>query len=786
MDGVLSFLDDALTFWSEALFGESSGMYEDPKYVQDTIPITKVYEDGVFQQGENLFSKMFCFSDINYTLAKREDKESIFLKYSELLNSFDTQVTAKLTLCNHRLNETSFENYILFPYMKDTFDVFRKEKNQMLVKSIRKKNAITQDKYLTVIVNKKDIEEARACFKNLSVELISHFDTMGSRCRALSLKERLRIFHDFYKAGEEEKFCSNVGEQIELGHDARDYICPHTMEWKKDYFKIGNRYGRVLFLKEYAAFIKDYMLTELTDLNQNLMLSIDIEPVAVDQAIKEAGNRLLGIETNIANWQRRQNLNNNFAATVPYELEQQKHEMKEFLDDLTTRDQKMMSVLLTLVHTADTKEQLDSDTESLLLTARRHMCTLSILKYQQLDGLNTALPFGIKEISAKRTLTTESLAVLMPFRTKDIFYPGGIYYGQNVISKNSIVVDRKQLMNGNSFILGVSGSGKSFMAKDEITSLMLKGDNDIIIIDPEREYSQLVNALGGEVINISAVSNNHINALDISKAYSDGTNPIALKSEFIISLCEHLMGEQGLTAKQKSIIDRCMAKVYKDYLKSSYTGDVPTLKDFHSELLRQEGSEAQELAFATELFVKGSLNTFASKTNVSTNSHLLCYDIFDLGKQLTPIAMLIILDAIFNRITKNHENGRSTFIFIDEIYLLFEHDYSANFLFTLWKRVRKHNAFATGITQNVDDLLQSHTAKTMLANSEFVIMLNQAATDRDELMKILNISEKEACYITNSDVGNGLIRVGKTIVPFENQYEKNTKLYKLMTTKPGE
>lgn len=781
MDGFLSVLDNALTLFSETLFGESKGSYEDPKYVQDTIPITKVYEDGIFEHGKNLFSKTFYFSDVNYALLKREAKEKVFLKYEELLNSFDTQVKVKLTICNHALNETSLKNYVLFPYAKDALDTFRAEKNQMIENNIQKKNAITQDKYLTVMVNKQDIEDARIYFKNLGVEVISHLDAMGSACRAVLFKERLRIFHDFYRAGEEETFCPNI-----LNEDVRDYICPYTMEWKKDYFKLGNRYGRVLFLKEYAAFIKDHMLSELTDLNQNLMLSIDIEPVAVDQAIKEAENRLLGIETNITNWQRRQNQNNNFSATIPYELEQQKQEMKEFLDDLTTRDQKMMSVLLTLVHTADTKEQLDSDTESLLMTARRHMCKLSILKYQQLQGLNTALPFGLKEISAKRTLTTESLAVLMPFRTKDIFYPGGIYYGQNVISKNSIVVDRKALMNGNSFILGVSGSGKSFMAKDEITSLYLKGDNDVIIIDPEREYSQLVTALGGEVVTISAASNNHINTLDISKAYSDGTNPIALKSEFIISLCEQLMGEHGLTAKQKSIIDRCMAAVYKDYLKSRYTGDVPTLKDFHSELLRQEDSEAKELAFATELFVKGSLNTFADKTNVETNSHLLCYDIFDLGKQLTPIAMLIILDAIFNRITKNSETGRSAFIFIDEIYLLFENDYSANFLFTLWKRVRKHNAFATGITQNVDDLLQSHTARTMLANSEFVIMLNQAATDRDELMKLLDISEKEAGYITNADVGNGLIRVGKTIVPFENQYEKNTKLYKLMTTKPGE
>lgn len=786
IDTFFEFWNDLFSFTEQILFGENTGTYEEPKYVQDTIPITAIYEDGIFQHRQNMFSKMFVFSDTNYALVSRVEKEEIFLRYSELLNSFDNGITAKLTICNHKLNETSFENNILLPYMGDNLDQYRTEKNKMIVDGIRKKNAITQKKYIIITLEKSGIEEARMCFDQLSLELVKHMDTLGSTCKAVSLTDRLRFFHDFYRIGEESKFQYNFSQSMMLEHDFRDYICPYSMEWKKDYFKIGKRYGRVLFLREYAAFIKDYMIAELTNLNQNLMLSIDIEPVPTEQAIREAGNRLLGIETNIANWQRRQNQNNNFAATVPYELEQQKQEMKEFLDDLTSRDQKMMSGLLTLVHTADSKEQLDSDTEALRLTARRHMCELSILKYRQLEGLNTVLPFGIREIRTRRTFTTESLAVLMPFRTQEVHHPNGIYYGQNAVSKSAIVADRKKLLNGNSFILGVSGSGKSFMAKDEIVSLVLSTDSDIIIIDPEREYTQLVKALGGEVVNISAASNNHINALDLNKDYGDGANPIALKSEFIISLCEQLMGEAGLSAKQKSIIDRCTATIYKDYLGNYYLGEVPTLKDFYKELLKQEEIEAKEIAFAAELFVNGSLNTFANKTNVKTNNRLLCYDIFDLGKQLTPIGMLIVLDSIFNRITQNKEKGKSTYIFIDEIYLLFQHEYSANFLFALWKRVRKHNAFATGITQDVDDLLQSHTARTMLANSEFIIMLSQAATDKEELTKLLNISDKQLSYITNSSAGRGLMKIGKTIIPFENKIQQDTKLYKLMTTKPGE
>ena len=584
----------------------------------------------------------------------------------------------------------------------------------------------------------------------------------------------------------ERNYPLNIKETRKKGHSFKDYICPDSMEFEKDYFKMGDRYGRVLFLREYASYIKDSMVAELTDLNRNLMMSIDVVPVPTDEAVREAENRLLGVETNITNWQRRQNSNNNFSATVPYDMEQQKKEMKEFLDDLTTRDQRMMFAVITFVHTADSKEQLDNDTEALLTTARKHLCQFGVLKFQQVDGLNTVMPFGVRKIDTFRTLTTESLAVFIPFRVQDIFHENGIYYGQNVISKNMIIADRKQLLNGNSFILGVSGGGKSFAAKGEIENVILSSDSDVIIIDPEREYSQLVKALGGEVIHISATSQNHINAMDMTKEYGDGANPVILKSEFIMSLCEQLIGGSNLGAKQKSIIDRCTASVYRTYQQNNYQGEVPTLQDFREELLKQDEPEAQEIALAIELFTSGSLNTFAKHTNVDTNNRLICYDILDLGKQLMPIGMLVVLDSILNRITQNRAKGRNTFIFIDEIYLLFQHEYSANFLFTLWKRVRKYGAYATGITQNVDDLLQSHTARTMLANSEFIIMLNQASTDRLELAKLLNISDLQMSYITNVEAGHGLIKVGSSLVPFANKFPKNTKLYKLMTTKPGE
>lgn len=756
-----------------------------PKGVQQAIPIRAIWPDGIFQVG-NKFSRTFRFDDINYAVASKEDKEAMFLSYSELLNSFDSGATTKITINNRRLNKVDFESSILIPLREDPLDEYRREYNRMLLEKATGANSIIQDKYVTISVMKKSIEEARSYFSRISTDLITHFSHLGSKCAELDATDRLRILNGFFRPGEETDFHFDLSEKMRKGHSFKDYICPETLEFERDYFRMGNRFGRVIFLREYASYIKDSMVSELCDLNRTLMLSIDIIPIPTDEAVREVENRLLGVETNITNWQRRQNQNNNFSAVVPYDMEQQRKESKEFLDDLTTRDQRMMFAVLTMVHIADSKEQLDSDTETLLTTARKHLCQFSPLTFQQMDGLNTVLPYGLRKIHAIRTLTTESTAVFIPFRAQEISHSGGIYYGQNVISKNMIIANRKLLLNGNSFILGVSGSGKSFTAKREIVNQMLVSDDDIILIDPEREYSSLVKALGGEIIHIAATSPNHINAMDMSKDYGDGANPVILKSEFVLSLCEQLIGGQNLGAKQKSLIDRCTASVYRKYLLSNYKGEPPTLQDFHGELLKQPEPEAQEIALAIELFTSGSLNTFAKRTNVDVNNRLICYDILDLGKQLLPIGMLVVLDSILNRITRNRAKGRNTFIIIDEIYLLFQHEYSANFLFTLWKRVRKYGAFCTGITQNVDDLLQSHTARTMLANSEFIVMLNQASTDRMELAKLLNISDLQLSYITNVDAGNGLIKVGSSLVPFTDQFPRNTKLYRLMTTKPGE
>lgn len=757
-----------------------------PKNVQDLIPVQTVYSDGIFQVAPGKFAKSFKFEDINYAVASREDKESMFLKYSEILNSLDSGATTKITINNRRMDRREIARDILLPSKDDRLDIYRKEYNRILLEKATGSTSMVQDKYLTISVFKPTAEDARTYFARVGAELQQHFSRLGSRLVEMDVYERLKVLFNFYRIGEESSYNFNLSDFAKRGHSFKDYISPDSIEVNDDYFMLGEKYGRVMFLKDYAAYISDDIITELTDISRNLMLSIDIIPIPTDEAVREVENKMLGVETNATNWQRRQNANNNFSAVLPYDIELQRKETKEFLEDLTTRDQRMLFAVVTLVHVADTKKQLDEDTEAIKTASRKKLCQLAVLKWQQMDGLNTALPIGVRKINVMRTLTTESLAVLMPFRVQEIAHKHGIYYGQNAISKNMIIADRRQLMNGNSFIIGVSGSGKSFAGKNEVVNLMLAENADIIIVDPEREYSALVRAMGGEVIHISATSPNHINAMDLNREYGDGANPVILKSEFILSLCEQLIGSGSLGAKQKSIIDRCTARIYWNYQENGYTGLPPTLQDFHTELMMQPEQEARELALAIELFTKGSLNTFAKHTNVDTNNRLICFDILDLGKQLMPIGMLVVLDSILNRITRNRAQGRQTFIFIDEIYLLFQQEYSANFLFTLWKRVRKYGAYCTGLTQNLEDLLQSHTARTMLANSEFLIMLNQAPTDKYELAKLINISDEQMGYITDVSSGCGLIKVGSALVPFENRFPQNTQLYKLMTSKPGE
>lgn len=757
-----------------------------PRSVQQAIPIRRIWQDGIFQVG-NKFSKSFRFSDINYSIASKADKMEMFLDYSELLNALDSGASAKITLNNRRINKEEFEESLLIPMKGDGLDDYRREYNEMLLSKVSgTNNSIQQERYLTISVHKKNVDEARTYFARVGTDIVTHLAKLSSVAEELDAGERLQIFRDFFRADQPQCYPFDLKAFARKGSSFKDWICPDSMEFHRDYFMLGDRYGQVLYMQDYASYVKDAMISELCDLSRDLMLSIDILPVPTDEAVKEIQNRLLGVETNVTNWQRRQNANNNFSAVVPYDMELQRKETKEMLDDLTTRDQRMMFGLLTMVHMADSREQMESDTETLLSVARKHLCQMSVLKWQQMDGMNTVLPYGLRNIHTQRTLTTESTAVLIPFHTQEIMQPGGIYYGQNAVSKNMIVADRRKLLNGNSFRLGVSGSGKSFSAKEEIVDLALSTEDDILILDPESEFTSLVEALHGEVIHISATSDTHLNALDMDAAYGDDKNPLIEKSEFILSLFEQLVGAGNLSAKEKSILDRCTADVYREYIRSGYRGQVPTLKDLYRELLAQPEEEARGLALSSELFINGSLNTFAQPTNVDTKSRIIDYDIRELGEQLMPLGMLVTLDSIFNRVIQNWKKGKTTWIFADEFYLLFQYQYSADFFYRLYKRIRKYYGFVTGLTQNVEELLKSDTARLMLANSEFLILLNQSSTDREELARLLNISDNQLSYITNVGAGHGLIRCSGNIVPFENTFPKHTRLFELMSTSAGD
>ena len=766
----------------KAMLRENKERYTVPRRVQDVIPVRRIWNDGIFMVGGR-FAKTYQFTDINYLVASREDKESMFLIYSELLNSLDSGAVTKITINNRRMNRANFEQSILMPMRGDERDVYRQEYNQMLLDKATGANGIMQEKYITITVAKKDIEEARAYFARVGADLTSHFAALGSKCVELTVSDRLRILHDFYRAGEEGDFHFDARDMMRKGHDFRDYICPDSMEKNSDHLKLGEKYCRVLFLKDYASYIKDSMVTELTDFNRNMMLSIDVIPVPTDEAVKEVESRLLGVETNITNWQRRQNANNNFSAVIPYDMELQRKEAKEFLDDLTTRDQRMMFAVITMVLTADSMEQLDGDTEAVQSVARKHMCQLSVLKFQQLDGLNTALPIGTRKIDAFRTLTTESLAVFMPFKVQEIQDKGGIYFGENAISHNLIMCNKENLLNQSAFLLGVPGSGKSFSAKELIAFLMLNTDDDILICDPEGEFAPLVEAMGdlGSVVRVAAGGKDRLNAMYMVEGYGEN-NPIVEKSQFIMSLIEQI-DKNSVGPQHKSIIDRCTAAVYQEALQ---TGNTPTLCTLREKLLEQPEDKAKEIALSLELFTTGSLDVFGHVGTVDLDKRILVFDIHDLGTQLKPAGLLVITDTILNRVTLNWRKGKRTHVFIDEFHVVFENEYSGAFFNSAWRQFRKRNAYPTAITQNVEYLLDSVQASTMLSNSEFVVMLNQAASDREKLARLLNISSEQMSYITNADAGCGLIKYGSALVPFVNRFPRDTKLYQLMTTKPGE
>jgi hypothetical protein len=720
------------------------------------------------------------FTDINYAVASPEEQSALFVRYRELLNSTPPECVTKISIVNTP-NVGGVRRDILLPEQSDGLNGYRAEYNVMLDEKSKYGNGVSQHKYITISSERRNEKEARAFFSRICTELAGSFRALGAALREITIEERLQIFGDFFNGSLDNRDLAQVMSITARGHDFRDLICPYRLKFNADYFELDNRFGRVLFLRGYPTYLKDSMLTDMTSsVSVPLSLSVDILPTPTEEAVKETQSKILQVESDITRFQQRQNRANNFSAVVPYTLQASREDAKEFLDDLIGRDQRMMFALVTLVHIADTKEQLDADTENFISIGAKYLCEFATLKYQQEDALNTALPYGIRPIETLRTLTTESAAALMPFNARELMQPGGIYYGTHAVSKNLIIADRMSALNANGCIFGTSGSGKSFAAKCEMISIALSRLRDnICIIDPSGEYSELVRALGGEVITIASGGKAYINALDLVDTADTDADPIAVKAEFVMSLCEQILNG-SLGAKEKSIVDRVIAKLYHQSYEKNI---VPILPDFRAILTEQPEPEAKSLATAIELFTNGSLDMFAKPTNVNTGSRIISYTMKGMGQHLRPVAMLVVLDAIQNRVALNRTKGISTWIYIDEFHLYFRYQYSAEFLLTCWKTFRKMGAPLTGITQNIEECLTSNQARLMLSNSEFLLMLNQSATDRVKLAELLRIPEAQMAYVTDADTGCGLLKSGSALIPFRNEFPKGA-LYNLMTTKP--
>ncbi len=758
-------------------------LYKVPSTVQDTIYIEKVNLDkGIFYHGKDIYTKQYEFSDVNYEVISEEDKEVIVSKWCQLINSFTAGGEFKISLNNRRIDEQMLEKSAFLPDQNDGRDDLRHELNENLREKLAACNNIDTQLILTLRVIARDFEDAAMQFDQMEKSTMARLTEIGSHLTPLTAYDRFRILFNIYRNGEEDFYAFDPHKGFYL-HDFKDYICPDTVEVFPDYLKLGEKFVRVLFLKDYASNVADTVLHNTLNLPKTACLSIDVKVMDPADAKDLLEKHLFNVSGDITKWQMSQNKHENYTAEIPYDLKQPRDEAEAQLADLVEHDQNLCYTWVSIMLMADSLEELDADTELVRKNGKKNNIQLMVPKQYQIEALNTAIPIGVNLHLMSRLLMTVCLATLMPFRTQNIMHDNGVYYGVNPLSKKLITVNRDNLINQNSFVLGAPGAGKSFISKSEILSLVLRGDTDVIIIDPESEYGSLVKELGGELVVLDAARDVHINALDLNQDYAEeSSNPIAVKSDFLMSIIARINGG-NLTAEESSIIDRCLAKVYKPFIKKHYEGTPPTLVDFKEELERQGDPVSKRLALAIELFTEGSLNLFAKQSNVDIDSSLVCYDILNLGRQLKPLAMLITLDAIFNRMAKNRRNGRKTAIFIDEIYLLFQDQYSEQYLMTLWKRCRKYGGRMTGITQNIEDLLASDSARRILNTSELLVILSQNGTDRTELAHLLNISPVQMPFISTGQFGEGLLKVGKAIVPFENKYRDDTKIYRLLTSK---
>lgn len=747
-----------------------------------------MFEDGICEVGLGYYTKTIKFSDINYQIARRDEKENIFSKYCQFLNYFDANIPFQITINNRIMNKDNFKEQMFLEDKDDDLNKYRDEYNIMLDEKSREgHNSIIREKYITFGTIATDYEASKPILSRISLDLLNNFKSLTCNTEEISGTKRLEIMHSMLNK-DTDKFNFEYDYLVRSDLKTKDFIVPDSLNFQnKSTFEFGEKVGRVMYLKDIPPELSDKLLSELSDIPINMTINLHINSVEQDKAFDLVKQKISFMEQQKIDEQKKAQKSGYDADMIPYELKYSLAEAEELLDDLQNKNQRMFKANVLIFTSADSYEELDESVYKILSTARKNNCKIGYLDYLQEEGLNSTLILGYNFVEIQRTLTTASTAIFIPFTTQELFQKGGMYYGLNALSRNLIFFDRKTLKNSNGFILGTPGSGKSFTAKREIVNVLLNTDDEVMIIDPESEYVSLVNGFGGEVIDVSSGSDVNINPLDITMNYADDEDPLSLKAEFMLSLCELLIGgRNGITSSEKTIIDRAVKLTYAPHFSNPKKYPIPTLVDFYEVLKTQPEIEGENIALSLELYVKGSLGVFSKPTNIDINNRLVCYDIKNLGKQLRTMGMLIVLDQIWNRITENRAMGKRTWIYIDEIYLLFQNEYSSNFLFELYKRARKWGAIPTGITQNVEDLLISDLARRMLSNSDFIIMMNQATSDRLELAHLLNISNQQLGYVTNSNEGQGLLFSGDSIIPFIDKFPKNTKLYKMMTTKPDE
>ena len=757
---------------------------------QKTIAYKEMARDGICRVKDRCYSKTIRFSDINYQLAQNEDKNAIFENWCDFLNYFDSSIHFQLSFINHKSSMKEFENVIRIRPANDDFDEIRMEYAQMLRHQLAKgNNGLVKSKYITFSIEADNIREAKPKLERIESDILNNFKILGVPAVTLNGAERLQILYETFNPDETVDFRFDYDSMLRTGLTTKDYVAPTSFVFRDGKtFQMGNTIGAVSFLQILAPELTDKMLAEFLDMDKNLIVNLHIQSVDQLKAIKLVKSKVTDINRMKIEEQKKAVRSGYDMDIIPSDLNTYGGEAKRLLEDLQSRNERMFLVTVLFLNIARTKQELDNAVLQTAGIAQKYNCMLRRLDYQQEEGLMSSVPLGVNHIPIRRALTTTSTAIFVPFTTQELFMEGeSLYYGLNALSNNMIMVDRKKLKNPNGLILGTPGSGKSFAAKREITNAFFVTQDDIIIGDPEGEYYPLVHALGGQVIHISPTSREYINPMDINMDYSEDDNPLGVKSDFVLSLCELIMGSRdGIEAEEKSVIDRCLPLVYQKYFSDPRPENMPVLGDLYDCLRKQKEPQAQRIATALEIYVNGSLKVFNHQTNVELNNRIVCFDIKDLGKQLKKLGMLIVQDQVWNRVTVNRGSHKSTRYYIDEFHLLLKEEQTAAYSVEIWKRFRKWGGIPTGITQNIKDLLASREIENIFENSDFILMLNQAAGDRQILAKQLNISPYQLSYVTNSGEGEGLLFYGSTIIPFKDKFDKSLKLYSLMTTKPEE